>query len=119
MDRWVLSRLNTLIKEVDGHVEGYHLTEAARAMADFTDELSNWYIRRCRERFWAPGMEQDKINAYMTLYHTLTTMAALTAPFTPFIAEQIYQNIVRSVDASAPESVHLCDYPVSDAARMD
>ncbi|MDR1703725.1 MAG: isoleucine--tRNA ligase [Clostridiales bacterium] len=119
MDRWVLSRLNTLIKEVDGHVDGYRLTEAARAMADFTDDLSNWYIRRCRERFWAPGMEQDKIDAYMTLYHTLTTMAALTAPFTPFIAESMYRNLVAGLDSAAPESVHLCPFPQSDGSYID
>ncbi|MCL2702155.1 MAG: isoleucine--tRNA ligase [Defluviitaleaceae bacterium] len=112
MDRWVLSKLNTLVKHVDKNIGEYRLTEAAREMAQFTDELSNWYIRRSRERFWAAGMETDKVNAYMTLYTVLVTLAELCAPFTPFIAEGLYQNLVRSVDKSAVESVHLRPFPV-------
>ncbi len=112
MDKWVLSKLNTLVKTVDEYLEKYKITESARAIQDFTDELSNWYIRRGRERFWASGMEQDKINAYMTLYTVLVTMSKLCAPFIPFMTEQIYRNLVLSVDKNAPESVHLCDFPV-------
>ena len=119
MDKWVLSRLNTLVRLVDDNLSAYNITECARAMTDFVDELSNWYVRCGRERFWASGMEQDKINAYMTLYTVLVTMAKLTAPFTPFIAEELYQNLVRSIDPSAPESVHLCDFPVCDETRID
>ena len=119
MDRWILSRLQTVISETDCHLSELRITEAARCMEDFTDELSNWYVRRCRERFWAPGMEQDKVNAYMTLYTTLTELIKLAAPMIPFMAESIYQNLVRSVDKDAPESVHLCDYPVGNAAFTD
>ncbi len=119
MDRWILSRLQTVISETDGHLSNLRITEAARCLEDFTDELSNWYVRRCRERYWAPGMEQDKVNAYMTLYTTLTELIKLAAPMIPFMSESIYQNLVRSVDKGAPESVHLCDYPVSDAAFTD
>jgi len=119
MDKWVLSRLNTLVKTVDGDMAQYKITEAARAMTAFTDELSNWYVRRCRERFWASGMEADKINAYMTLYTVLTTMTKLAAPFTPFMTDAIYRNLVCSMDKNAPESVHLCDYPVADEALID
>ena len=119
MDKWILSKLNTLIKYVDFSLENYRLTEAARALADFTDELSNWYVRRCRERFWAPGMGEDKINAYMTLYKVLTDLAKLSAPFVPFLAEDVYQNLVKSVDGGAPVSVHLCDFPAYDAAIID
>jgi isoleucyl-tRNA synthetase len=111
MDKWILSKLETLSKFVDESLAGYKLTEPARAMAEFMDDLSNWYVRRSRERFWAAGMEQDKVNAYMTLYTVLETVVKLAAPFTPFISEEIYGNLVRSVDASAPESVHLCDWP--------
>jgi isoleucyl-tRNA synthetase len=111
MDKWILSKLETLSKFVDESLAGYKLTEPSRAMADFMDDLSNWYVRRSRERFWAAGMEQDKVNAYMTLYTVLETVVKLAAPFTPFISEEIYGNLVRSVDASAPESVHLCDWP--------
>ncbi|MDE6357378.1 MAG: isoleucine--tRNA ligase, partial [Eubacteriales bacterium] len=114
MDKWILSKLNTLIKFIDEGLEAYKLTETSRAMLEFVDELSNWYVRRSRERFWGKDMPQDKINAYMTLYTVLTTITKLTAPFTPFIAESIYQNLVVKVDKNAPESVHLCDYPVYD-----
>ena len=119
MDRWVLSKLNTLIKTVDENLDGYKITEAARALSDFTDELSNWYVRRGRDRYWGSGMTEDKTAAYMTLYTVLVTMAKLTAPFTPFMAESIYQNLVRKVDADAPESVHLCDFPVCDEKAID
>lgn len=119
MDKWVLSKLNTLINTVDKNMENYKITESARAMADFVDELSNWYVRRSRERFWGKDMPQDKINAYMTLYTVLVNMAKLSAPFTPFMAEGIYQNLVRSVDKNAIESVHLCDFPVADENMID
>ena len=119
MDKWLLSKLNTLIKDVDGHLENYRITESARVLQEFTDELSNWYVRRCRERYWAKGMEQDKINAYMSLYTALVTLAKLAAPLIPFMTEEIYQNLVRSVDTKAPESIHLCDYPVADDSLID
>ena len=119
MDKWVLSRLNTLIKTVDTNLEGIHITEAGRELARFTDDLSNWYVRRCRERYWGSGMTDDKEAAYMTLYTVLSTMSALCAPFIPFMSESIYQNIVRSVDKSAPESIHLCDFPVADESLID
>ncbi len=119
MDQWILSKLQTLNRFVDDCLNGYKLTEPARAMADFVDDLSNWYVRRSRERFWAEGMEQDKVNAYMTLYTVLETMCKLAAPFTPFITEEIYKNLVRKVDTSAPESVHLCDWPEYHAEWMD
>ncbi len=119
MDKWILSKLNTLIKFMDEGLEGYKLTETSRAMLDFVDDLSNWYVRRSRERFWGKDMPQDKINAYMTLYTVLTTVTKLTAPFTPFIAESIYQNLVVKVDKNAPESVHLCDYPICDEKFID
>jgi len=111
MDKWILSRLYTLIGRVDKNLENYRITESARDIQDFTDELSNWYVRRCRERFWQKEMNQDKINAYMTLYTVLVELAKTIAPFVPFISEEIYLNLVRSVDPSALESVHLCDYP--------
>ena len=119
MDKWLLSKLNTLIKDVDGHLENYRITESARVLQEFTDELSNWYVRRCRERYWAKGMEQDKINAYMSLYTALVTLSKLAAPLIPFMTEEIYQNLVRSVDTKAPESIHLCDYPVADNSLID
>ena len=119
MDKWLLSKLNTLIKDVDEHLENYRITESARVLQEFTDELSNWYVRRCRERYWAKGMEQDKINAYMSLYTALVTLAKLAAPLIPFMTEEIYQNLVRSVDTKAPESIHLCDYPVADNSLID
>lgn len=111
MDRWLLSKLNSLIVAVDSNLEQYRITEAAKALDDFVDELSNWYVRRSRERFWGKGMPQDKINAYMTLYEALVALAKLSAPFVPFMAEQIYRNLVVNVDTSAPESVHLCLFP--------
>lgn len=119
MDKWLLSKLNTLITEVDGNLDNYRIPEAARALQEFVDEMSNWYVRRGRERFWAKGMEQDKINAYMTLYTALVTVAKTAAPMIPFMTEEIYQNLVRSVDANAPESVHLCDFPAADASFVD
>ncbi|MBR6399870.1 MAG: isoleucine--tRNA ligase [Firmicutes bacterium] len=119
MDKWVLSKLNTLVKTVDTNMENYKITESARAMADFTDELSNWYVRRSRERFWGKDMPQDKVNAYMTLYTVLVTMAKLSAPFTPFMAESIYQNLVRKVDKNSEESVHLCSFPEADESMID
>ena len=119
MDRWVLSRLNSTVKKVTDYLDGYHITEAARELAAFVDELSNWYVRRGRERYWGSEMTQDKVDAYMTLYTVLETFIRLVAPFTPFISETIYQNLVRSVDQNAPESVHLCAYPMADMARID
>ena len=119
MDRWLLSRLHSLVRTVDGHLGNYRIPEAAHALDDFVDELSNWYVRRCRERYWAGGMEQDKIDAYMTLYTTLVTLAKLAAPMVPFMAEEIYRNLVCSVDKQAPESVHLCDYPTCCDAWID
>ena len=119
MDKWLLSRLNTLIDTVDGYLGDYAIPEAARALQSFVDDMSNWYVRRGRERFWAQGLEQDKINAYMTLYTALETVIKLAAPMIPFMAEDIYRNLVCSVNPSAPESVHLCDYPVSNPAFVD
>ena len=119
MDKWLLSKLNTLIKTVDENLENYRIPESARALQDFVDDMSNWYVRRSRERFWAKGMEQDKINAYMTLYTALVTVAKVAAPMIPFMTEDIYQNLVRSLDANAPESIHLCDYPVANEAFID
>ena len=116
MDRWLLSRLNTTVKAVDEHLSAYRVPEAARVLSDFVDEMSNWYVRRSRERYWGGGMEPDKIAAYMTLYTALVTTAKLTAPMAPFMSEEIYRNLVCSVDANAPESVHLCDWP---AVRED
>ena len=111
MDKWILSKLNTVVKTVDDNLNNYKITETARILEDFVDELSNWYVRRCRERFWAKGMEQDKINAYMTLYTTLVTLCKTAAPMIPFMTESIYRNLVCSIDKSAPISVHLCDFP--------
>ena len=119
MDKWLLSRLNTLIDTVDGYLDNYAIPEAAKALQSFVDDMSNWYVRRGRERFWAQGLEQDKINAYMTLYTALVTVVKLAAPMIPFMAEDIYRNLVCSIDASAPISVHLCDYPVSDKALVN
>lgn len=119
MDKWLMSKLNSLIKEVDEDLANYKVTEAARALQVFTDEMSNWYVRRCRERFWAKGMEQDKVSAYMTLYTALVTLSKLAAPMIPFMTEQIYQNLVRNVDKSAPESIHLCDYPQVNERLID
>ncbi len=111
MDKWMLSRLYSTVAAVDDNLGNYRIPEAARALDSFVDDMSNWYVRRSRERYWAKGMEQDKINAYMTLYTALVTIAKAAAPMIPFMAEEIYQNLVRSVDASAPESIHLCDFP--------
>ncbi len=119
MDRWLLSRLNTVVGEVDADLNDYKIPEAARALDQFVDEMSNWYVRRGRERFWASGMEQDKINAYMTLYTALVTIAKTAAPMIPFMAEQIYQNLVVSIDPSAKESIHLCDFPVVKQEWID
>ncbi len=119
MDRWLLSKLNTLIQTVDGDLCQYRITEPARALQAFTEDLSNWYVRRCRERYWAKGMEEDKIAAYMTLYTALVTLSKLAAPFIPFMTEQIYQNLVVNFDADAPRSIHLCDYPIADENRID
>ena len=111
MDKWLLSRLESTVKSVDDNLENYRIPEAAKALQSFVDDMSNWYVRRSRERFWAKGMEQDKINAYMTLYTALVTVAKAAAPMIPFMTEDIYQNLVKSIDASAPESIHLCDFP--------
>ena len=119
MDRWALSRLNTLVRTVDEHLDHYRITEASRAMADFVDDLSNWYVRRSRERFWGKGMAGDKEAAFATLYHILETMCRLTAPFTPFMAESMYRNLVCSVDKTAPISVHLTDFPKADESMID
>ena len=119
MDKWLLSKLNTLIKTVDNNLENYKITETARILQDFVDELSNWYVRRSRERFWGKEMTQDKINAYMTLYTTLVQFAKITAPMIPFMADDIYRNLVCSIDKTAPESVHLCDFPVANDEWID
>ena len=119
MDKWLLSKLNTLIKEVDDNLTNYRIPETARALQDFVDDMSNWYVRRSRERFWAKGMEQDKINAYMTLYTALVEVCKAAAPMIPFMTEDIYQNLVRSIDKDAKESIHLCDFPVADEACID
>ncbi len=119
MDKWLLSKLNTAIKEVDGHLENYRIPEAARVLDNFVDEMSNWYVRRSRERFWAKGMEQDKINAYMTLYTALVDICKCAAPMIPFMTEEIYRNLVCSIDTGAPESIHLCDFPVADEKKID
>ena len=119
MDKWLLSRLNTTVQAVDNDLANYKIPEAARALQEFVDEMSNWYVRRSRERFWAKGMEQDKINAYMTLYHALVTIAKTAAPMIPFMTEDIYQNLVRSVDKDAIESIHLCDFPTVNEAWID
>ena len=119
MDKWLLSKLNSAIKAVDYDLSNYKIPEAARALQEFVDDMSNWYVRRSRERFWAKGMEQDKINAYMTLYTALVTVAKAAAPMIPFMTEDIYQNLVRSIDADAPESIHLCDYPEVNEAWID
>ena len=119
MDKWALSRLYSTVKAVDDNLGNYRIPEAARALNTFVDELSNWYVRRGRERYWAKGMEQDKINAYMTLYTCLVTIAKTAAPMIPFMTEEIYQNLVRSVDATAPESIHLCDFPEVKEAWID
>ncbi len=119
MDKWLLSKLNSTVAEVDSNLDQYRIPEAAKALQDFVDEMSNWYVRRSRERFWAKGMEQDKINAYMTLYTALVNICKAAAPMIPFMTEDIYQNLVRSNDASAPESIHLCDFPVVNKDHID
>ena len=119
MDKWLLSKLNSTVAEVDSNLDQYRIPEAAKALQDFVDEMSNWYVRRSRERFWAKGMEQDKIKAYMTLYTALVTICKAAAPMIPFMTEDIYQNLVRSNDANAPESIHLCDFPVVNKDHID
>ena len=119
MDKWLLSKLNTAIKEVDENLDSYRIPEAARVLDGFVDEMSNWYVRRCRERFWAKGMEQDKINAYMTLYTALVEISKAAAPMVPFMTEEIYLNLVKSINADAPESIHLCDFPTVNEAFID
>jgi len=119
MDKWLLSRLSSTVKAVDDNLSNYKIPETARALQDFVDEMSNWYVRRGRERFWAKGMEADKINAYMTLYTALVTISKAAAPMIPFMTEDIYQNLVRSVDKDAPESIHLCDFPTVEEAFID
>ena len=119
MDKWLLSKLNSTVAEVDSNLDQYRIPEAAKALQDFVDEMSNWYVRRSRERFWAKGMEQDKINAYMTLYTALVTICKAAAPMIPFMTEDIYQNLVRSNDPTAPESIHLCDFPVVNKDHID
>ncbi len=119
MDKWLLSKLNTCVKTVDENLGNYRIPEAARALEEFVDDMSNWYVRRSRERFWAKGMETDKINAYMTLYTALVTISKAAAPMIPFMTEDIYRNLVCSVDKNAPESIHLCDFPVADESKID
>ena len=119
MDKWLLSKLNTVIRTVDDDLNNYRIPEAARALQEFVDDMSNWYVRRSRDRFWAKGMEQDKINAYMTLYTALVNISKAAAPMIPFMTEEIYQNLVRSIDPEAPESIHLCDFPAADESQID
>ncbi|MCM1043906.1 MAG: isoleucine--tRNA ligase [Candidatus Gastranaerophilales bacterium] len=119
MDKWLLSRLNTVVGQVDDNLDQYRIPEAAKALQEFVDDMSNWYVRRSRERFWAKGMEQDKINAYMTLYTALVTICKASAPMIPFMTEEIYLNLVKSIDKEAPESIHLCDFPTVDQAHID
>ncbi|MDD6187688.1 MAG: isoleucine--tRNA ligase [Oscillospiraceae bacterium] len=119
MDKWILSRMNTMVKNTDKYLSAYQIPEAANVLQEFVDDLSNWYVRRSRERFWAKGMGQDKINAYMTLHTALVTLCKAAAPMIPFMTEEIYQNLVRTNDADAPMSIHLCDYPVCDESMID
>lgn len=119
MDKWILSKMNSMVKSVDENLAAYAIPEAARSLQEFVDDLSNWYVRRSRERFWGKDMPQDKINAYMTLYTALVTTSKAAAPMIPFMAESIYQNLVRSLDKGAPESVHLCGFPEADERRID
>ena len=119
MDRWLISRMNTMIRDVDSDLGSYKIPEAARALEGFVDDMSNWYVRRCRDRFWAHGMEPDKIAAYMTLYNALKNLCLCAAPMIPFMTEEIYQNIVRRVEKDAPESIHLCYFPKADESRID
>ena len=119
MDKWILSKLNSAILSIDAYMNDYKLVESTRVLDSLVDELSNWYVRRCRERFWQKGMPEDKVNAYLTLYTCLVTIAKLSAPLVPFMTEEIYRNLVCSVDKSAPVSIHLCDFPVADTALID
>jgi isoleucyl-tRNA synthetase len=119
MDKWLLSKMNSMIRDVDDNLNNYRIPEAARVLQEFVDDMSNWYVRRSRERFWAKGMEQDKINAYMTLYTALVNVAKAASPMIPFMTEDIYQNLVRSIDKNAPESIHLCDFPSVDEMHID
>ena len=119
MDKWLLSKLNSMIRDVDDNLNNYRIPEAARVLQEFVDDMSNWYVRRSRERFWAKGMEQDKINAYMTLYTALVNVAKAASPMIPFMTEDIYQNLVRSIDKNAPESIHLCEFPSVDEMHID
>lgn len=119
MDKWLLSKLNSLVQDVDDSLDHYRIPEAARALQEFVEDMSNWYVRRSRSRFWAGGLKQDKINAYMTLYTALVTISKAAAPMIPFMTEDIYQNLVRSIDKTAPESIHLCDYPTAETAYID
>jgi isoleucyl-tRNA synthetase len=119
MDKWLLSKLNTAVKVFDESLGNYKIPEAASVLADFVDDMSNWYVRRCRERYWAKGMEQDKINAYMTLYTAIVTICKTAAPMIPFLTESIYQNLVRNVDSTAPISIHLCDFPEVNEELID
>ncbi len=119
MDKWLISKMNSMIRNTDANLAAYKIPEAAAVLEDFVDDMSNWYVRRCRERFWAKGMEQDKINAYETLYTALKNVCLCAAPMIPFMTEEIYQNIVRSVEKDAPESIHLCRYPEADESKID
>ncbi len=119
MDKWLISKLNSMVKAVDENLNNYKIPEAAKALQNFVDEMSNWYVRRNRERYWVQSMTEDKITAYMVLYKALVTTAKAAAPMIPFMAESIYQNLVRSVDKSAPESIHLCDFPKFDSSAID
>ena len=119
MDKWLLSKLNSTIKAVEENLDNYRILETAKALLNFVDEMSNWYVRRCRNRFWAKGMEQDKINAYLTLYTALVEISKAAAPMIPFMTEEIYQNLVRSIDKTAPLSIHLCDFPKVDESHID
>ena len=119
MDKWLLSKMNTMVKKVDENLDAYKIPESAKALQEFVDDMSNWYVRRCRERFWKKELDQDKINAYMTLYTALVTVSKAAAPMIPFMTEEIYQNLVRSIDKTAPESIHLCSFPKVDEAQID
>ena len=119
MDKWILSRLNSLVKAVDAYLGDIRITEAGRELQRFIDDLSNWYVRRCRDRYWGKDMTPDKEAAYMTLFTVLKTLSLISAPFIPFMTEEIYQNIVRTVDKDAPESIHLCDWPAVDESFID
>ena len=119
MDKWLLSKMNTMVKKVDENLDAYKIPESAKALQEFVDDMSNWYVRRCRERFWKKELDQDKINAYMTLYTALVTVSKAAAPMIPFMTEEIYQNLVRSIDKNAPESIHLCSFPKVDEAQID